>query len=196
MEHEFDDYLKNKKIDPEAFKATETETYKDFRDQFLQLHPDSFTMQKLFFINVLRRKYHYVKTEDVKKEISSPRPRPVMTRTAKKESDESSHKPSKPVVKPKMPKPVTGVKKSEDDVETKKSPKQRPVIRPKISSAKKSRAEAAGKPNDAKPKPVFKRPVVKPNTNDKTDGQQDSQEKSDGGKTIKKTNSEAKDTKI
>lgn len=189
MEQEFDSYLKNKKIDPEAFKANESETYYDFRDQFLQLHPDSFTMQKLFYINILRRKYHYAKKDDVKTNISSPRPKPVVAKAApKREEDESSRKPSKPVVRPKMSKPVIGAKKTDDDEELKKPAKQRPVIRPKVISAERKGTEGAEKTNSGKSKPVIKRPVVKPkaDTTDKKERQQDSQEKSDGGKAMKK----------
>lgn len=189
MEQEFEDYLKDKKIDPEAFKVTEPETYKQFRDQFLQLHPGSFTMQKLFYINILRRKYHYVKKEDVKKETSSPRPRPVMAKAApKKEEDKTSGKRSKPVVRPKMSKPKIGAKKTDDDEELKKPPKERPVIRPKILSAEKEEKEGTEKANSGKPKPVIKKPVVKPKAenSDKKKKQQDSPEKSDGGKAMKK----------
>lgn len=53
----FRTYLISKKIDPEKLKSAETETYRSFNMLFSQMHPDSFTAQKLFLINKLRRKY-------------------------------------------------------------------------------------------------------------------------------------------
>jgi hypothetical protein len=53
----FELYLKKKKINPELFKAAEPQRYEEFRYLFEQLHEDSFTMQKLYLLNQLRRKY-------------------------------------------------------------------------------------------------------------------------------------------
>lgn len=50
-------YLISKKIDPEALKRSEKEKYNVFEMEFAQMHPESFTAQKLFLINKLRRKY-------------------------------------------------------------------------------------------------------------------------------------------
>lgn len=54
---EFDDYLRSKKIDAEKYKAAEKDQYASFKLLFDQIHPDSFTQQKLFLINKIRRTY-------------------------------------------------------------------------------------------------------------------------------------------
>ncbi len=53
----FEAYLENKKIDPAKFKKGEIDRYYAFKMQFDQMHPKSFTAQKLFLINGLRRRY-------------------------------------------------------------------------------------------------------------------------------------------
>lgn len=61
---DFRSYLINKKIDPAKFKSAEAETYKSFEKLFEQMHADSFTAQKLFLINKIRRKYFLEKEPD------------------------------------------------------------------------------------------------------------------------------------
>jgi hypothetical protein len=53
----FEEYLISKKIDSAAFLGAEPERWKTWRDEFEQMHPNSFTAQKLYLINPLRRKY-------------------------------------------------------------------------------------------------------------------------------------------
>lgn len=53
----FDEFLKKKKIDPESFKKGEPLRYEEFSDLFNQMHPKSFTLQKLFLLNPIRRRY-------------------------------------------------------------------------------------------------------------------------------------------
>lgn len=53
----FEEYLFGKKIDSKAFKAAEANRWKEWESEFEQLHPDSFTLQKLNLINPIRRKY-------------------------------------------------------------------------------------------------------------------------------------------
>ena len=52
---DFEDYLIRKKIDPAGFRSNELERYQEFQAIFEQVHPDSFTAQKLFLINKIRR---------------------------------------------------------------------------------------------------------------------------------------------
>ena len=54
---DLNDYLISKKIDPEKFANAEPERFRIFTIEFKQLHPDSFTAQKLFLLNQLRRTY-------------------------------------------------------------------------------------------------------------------------------------------
>lgn len=52
---EFEDYLKSKKIDPTTFKGSSPDIYTEWKQLFEQVHPESFTQQKLFLINKVRR---------------------------------------------------------------------------------------------------------------------------------------------
>jgi hypothetical protein len=49
--------LKKKKINPQLFQEAEPLRYAEFMYLFEQLHEDSFTLQKLYLLNQLRRKY-------------------------------------------------------------------------------------------------------------------------------------------
>jgi hypothetical protein len=53
----FEEYLISKKIDSEKFRQAEPTMWADWKATFEQIHPNSFTTQKLYLINPLRRKY-------------------------------------------------------------------------------------------------------------------------------------------
>ena len=53
----FEAYLISKKIDPANFQTREPVLFNEWQLSFEQTHPDSFTAQKKFLINPLRRKY-------------------------------------------------------------------------------------------------------------------------------------------
>lgn len=53
----FDEYLTGKKIDSKKYKQAEPVQYEEFKVIFDQMHPESFTQQKLFLINKIRRAY-------------------------------------------------------------------------------------------------------------------------------------------
>jgi hypothetical protein len=57
MENDFEAYLAKKNIDSQKFKAAEPQRYADFLRIFGQMHEHSFTLQKLYLINQIRRKY-------------------------------------------------------------------------------------------------------------------------------------------
>jgi hypothetical protein len=57
MSVEFDEYLAKKKINADKFCKAELEIYLRFAHVFAEMHEDSFTMQKLYWINKLRRIY-------------------------------------------------------------------------------------------------------------------------------------------
>ncbi len=69
---EFDEYLESKKIDPKKFRAGDQDQYQEFQKLFEQVHPNSFTQQKLFLINKIRRTYLLEKT-DVPATTSAPK---------------------------------------------------------------------------------------------------------------------------
>ncbi len=78
-EMSFDDYLVKKKIDPETFREGESSQYDGFKILFDQVHPDSFTAQKLFLINKIRRAYP-LKALESEKEVKKPMMRPKIAR--------------------------------------------------------------------------------------------------------------------
>ena len=75
----FKDYLHKKKIDAMAFAKARPEQYADLKKEFDQLHPDSFTAQKLFIINPIRREFPF-KEEAVTKVEKKPQPKPKIVR--------------------------------------------------------------------------------------------------------------------
>lgn len=54
----FEEYLRDRKIDSDAFRRDKPEQWENLRNLFEQVHPNSFTAQKKFIINDIRRKYH------------------------------------------------------------------------------------------------------------------------------------------
>lgn len=75
---DFEEYLNRKKIDGQAFSKTDPNRFNEFKFLFNQMHPNSFTAQKLFLINEIRRKFPVGKemTEDAptaKKALKRPK---------------------------------------------------------------------------------------------------------------------------
>ncbi|GAA4437849.1 hypothetical protein GCM10023091_17610 [Ravibacter arvi] len=54
----FEEYLSGKKIDAEKFRQKQPDRYQEWATLFAEIHPDSFTMQKKFLINDIRRLFH------------------------------------------------------------------------------------------------------------------------------------------
>lgn len=86
MEPDFELYLTEKKIDSQEFRNGEPEKWQSFQELFNQMHPASFTVQKKFLVNDLRRLYplkvvHLV-PEEVKPEEPKKAARPVVRRAA------------------------------------------------------------------------------------------------------------------
>ena len=54
---DFNAYLVSKKIDSDAFRRAEPALWESWHAEFEKVSPASFTMQKLFLINPIRRKY-------------------------------------------------------------------------------------------------------------------------------------------
>jgi hypothetical protein len=53
----FEEYLTSKKINSDAFKTAEPLLWQEWNGLFSQMSPASFTAQKLYLINPIRRKY-------------------------------------------------------------------------------------------------------------------------------------------
>ncbi|MFD2933778.1 hypothetical protein [Spirosoma flavum] len=53
----FEEYLIQKKISADQFQRAEPERYNEWQREFMEMHPQSFTIQKKFLLNDTRRKY-------------------------------------------------------------------------------------------------------------------------------------------
>lgn len=73
---EFDAYLTQKKIDANRFKEGKPQQYAEWKTIFEQVHPNSFTQQKLFLINDTRRAYTLKDTSKDTEKPSKPAMRP------------------------------------------------------------------------------------------------------------------------
>ena len=93
----FEEYLISKKIDREPFAKAETELYNSWKAEFEQIHPNSFTVQKLNLINPIRRKYP-LKIEEVKVPVTTPS---VVSPSPETPASAPAARPGKPVMKPK-----------------------------------------------------------------------------------------------
>lgn len=69
----FEEYLKGKKVDPDKFRHAEQALYAEFERIFDQINPESFTQQKLFLINKIRRAYKLDEQAEVKKPATAPK---------------------------------------------------------------------------------------------------------------------------
>lgn len=96
----FEAYLNSKKINSQLFREKEPEIWALWEREFSQMHPNSFTAQKLYLLNPVRRKYL------LKPEVKPPAG-PSETSGAPGEVNPSATKP-KPVMK--QPKPVVNTK--------------------------------------------------------------------------------------
>ncbi|MFY0592880.1 MAG: hypothetical protein JXQ92_09555 [Roseivirga sp.] len=75
----FDSYLLKKKIDSKEFAKGDPEQFQSFKQLFDQVHPDSFTAQKLFLINKVRRTFP-LKEEEETKVAKKPMMRPKIAK--------------------------------------------------------------------------------------------------------------------
>ena len=131
----FEEYLVQKKIDSKAFMQAEESLWNEFNTHFDQQHPKSFTAQKLFLINGIRRKYPYTIAEqtiiNTEKKVS----RPVIKKRTVTEDVNTDQSESN--AQPVRPKPVM---------------KAKPVIK---------KSEEGSEEPAKKPKPIMKRPKMK-----------------------------------
>lgn len=90
----FEEYLLSKKIDSNLFQDKEKNLWIKWKDEFEQMHPNSFTAQKFYLINPIRRKYPLRETPKVEEQ--------------QKPAAEIPSETEKPIIHPalKQPKPV------------------------------------------------------------------------------------------
>lgn len=75
----FEAYCRKKKIDPDLFSKADPQRFHEWKTIFEQVHPDSFTEQKKFLINPIRKQYLLV--EQTPEKISSnntSEPKPIV----------------------------------------------------------------------------------------------------------------------
>lgn len=89
----FETYLISKKIDSQAFRKAEPELWETWKGEFEQMHPNSFTVQKLNLINPIRRKFQ-LRVAPVSASQQTPSVKPVPPAPVVK--------PGKPMMKPKL----------------------------------------------------------------------------------------------
>lgn len=77
-----EEYLVTKRIDGEAFQQHEPERWQEWKNLLEQMSPTSFTAQKLYLINPIRRKYPLKHTPEtpvapatVPKPVMRPKPK-------------------------------------------------------------------------------------------------------------------------
>ena len=85
----FEEYLTSKKIDSQRFQQAEPDIWRSWKTEFEQMHPNSFTLQKLNLINPVRRKYQLQAKPDENKSSQPVTPVPP-----------AAPRPGKPVIKP------------------------------------------------------------------------------------------------
>lgn len=82
--NEFESYLIGKKIDPAVFRKKQPSQYVAFENLFMQMHPKSFTAQKLFLINSIRREYPLQEDASEEKSVKKVKMKPKITPRTKK----------------------------------------------------------------------------------------------------------------
>ena len=112
---DFETYLRNKKIDPLTFQKGEPVLWQEFKSLFDQVHPDSFTAQKLFLINPIRRKYPLPEGPESKVEnaMESEASKKIVQPKPKFTSPKSEAEKTKPKMMSKV-RMVPKIKKKED----------------------------------------------------------------------------------
>ena len=94
--------------------------YEDFDRLFSQMHPESFTAQKLFLINDIRRRFTLTEEASVTKVSTGVRSKPSSQETAAAKASRA-----KLIMKSKVPRSLASL-------EAEKSATKKPVIKPKI----------------------------------------------------------------
>ncbi|MDJ1502374.1 hypothetical protein [Xanthocytophaga agilis] len=173
----FEEYLTGKKIDSAAFQNKETKRWEEYKTIFEQVHPESFTTQKKFVINDLRRQYHLkeltIQTDTATEKKSGTKPviKPAVSKPAEnkiieteilvtkpvtdednafeKSADTSVKKPSKPVMRPVVKKVESETNDNTKDDKSIEVPEEKPLASETVSQ----------KPVRPVIKPVLKKPV-------------------------------------
>jgi hypothetical protein len=74
----FEAYCRKKKIDPALFLQSDPDRFREWKTIFEQVHPDSFTEQKKFLLNPIRKLYLLIATEEEKKTEDVAKAKPMV----------------------------------------------------------------------------------------------------------------------
>jgi hypothetical protein len=74
----FEAYCRKKKIDPDLFLQSDPVRFEEWKTIFNQVHPDSFTEQKKFLINPIRKKYLLIAAEEKTKNEDAAKVKPLV----------------------------------------------------------------------------------------------------------------------
>jgi hypothetical protein len=102
----FETYLESKKIDSSTFKTADAELWKTWESEFSEMHPASFTAQKLYLINPIRRLYPLPFTEKPKTVVSPVTSTSSVSPSVVKTSAETAPTPTTVPVKTAITRPV------------------------------------------------------------------------------------------
>ena len=100
----FEEYLKSKKIDSDSFMASEQSVWESWKAEFDEVGPTSFTAQKLYLINPVRRKYHLKEETIIAAKPAGLTPPPLAQPPATSANDQPPNPATPP--KPVVPRPV------------------------------------------------------------------------------------------
>ncbi|BDD07687.1 hypothetical protein FUAX_01190 [Fulvitalea axinellae] len=84
---DFAEFLRSKKIDPDAFRRNEENLYLSYEREYKVCSPESFVARKLYNINPLRRKYLFVEAEGKEETKAKPARPKVQVRRPTKPSE-------------------------------------------------------------------------------------------------------------
>lgn len=131
---DFFEYLEGKRIDPLVFKKDDSVLFSVWEKEFMQMHPKSFTSQKLYLINNVRRRYP-LPVERVKQPIKK--------------------------AKAAVTKPMSPKKKMEGEVKAAVRKPKLVVGKPVIKLKVEAEGTVDNKEVQVKPRYVVKNPIVK-----------------------------------
>jgi hypothetical protein len=102
----FEAYLVSKNIDSNALKGADPELWNTWEVEFSQMHPASFTAQKLYLINPIRRIYPLPALEKAAAKEAVIKPETSTVKTVTDVENDVAPAPRPAAVKPAIPRPV------------------------------------------------------------------------------------------
>lgn len=97
---EFEEYCTLKKIDAKQFEQAESVLFAELKSIFSEMHAESFTVQKKFLINNLRRRFKLVELKSMEEKVT---PQPAVKKVVIPGVSKPVPPKSAPLLKPKIP---------------------------------------------------------------------------------------------